>query len=107
LNKAEFARAAKISMGGQELSQNLLDILFALFDKAGKRHSGQPPFPSCWWTFLGDGALSRDEFIEVLRNRLRRGVRRSLAQKTAGGSFVACVRDELRRDARARTEAVF
>ena len=37
LSKKEFARAAKISMNnGEELSANVIDVVFALFDRAGK-----------------------------------------------------------------------
>ncbi len=42
---------------GFELSPHLVDLVFALFDRAG------------------DGRLAHEEFIAVLRNRLRRQIR--------------------------------
>jgi hypothetical protein len=39
-NKQQFARAAKISMGGNEISENMVNIIFALFDKAGEAWLG-------------------------------------------------------------------
>ncbi len=78
LNKQQFARAAKISLGGgREVSDNMIDIIFALFDKAG------------------DNCLSYEEFFVVMRNRLRRQVRRSL-RRTGWEAFKYCVRDEMR-----------
>jgi hypothetical protein len=38
LSKKEFARAAKISLNGQELSEGVIDVIFALFDEAGEFH---------------------------------------------------------------------
>ena len=57
LNKQQFTRAAKISSGGNEISENLVDVIFALFDRAG------------------DNCLSYEEFFVVIKNRLRRQVR--------------------------------
>ena len=59
LNKQQFTRAAKISCaggGGNEISENLVDVIFALFDRAG------------------DNCLSYEEFFVVIKNRLRRQV---------------------------------
>ncbi len=78
MSKREFSRAAKLSLGGSELTDNLVDIVFALFDRAG------------------DGCLSHDEFFAVLRNRLRRQIRRSLKRR-GWGEFRKCLRDEIRR----------
>ena len=56
MNKLQFTRAAKISSGGNEISENLVDVIFALFDRAG------------------DNCLSYEEFFVVIKNRLRRQV---------------------------------
>ena len=56
MNKQQFTRAAKISSGGNEISENLVDVIFALFDRAG------------------DNCLSYEEFFVVIKNRLRRQV---------------------------------
>lgn len=77
LNKQQFARAAKISLGGREISDNMIDIIFALFDKAG------------------DNCLSYEEFFVVMKNRLRRQIRRSL-RRTGWDAFRICVKDEMR-----------
>ena len=56
LNKQQLTRGAKISSGGNEISENLVDVIFALFDRAG------------------DNCLSYEEFFVVIKNRLRRQV---------------------------------
>ncbi len=80
MTKREFSRAAKLSLGGSELSDNLVSLLFALFDRAG------------------DGRLSHDEFFAVLRNRLRRQISRSL-RRSGWGAFRQCLREQIRRAA--------
>lgn len=53
---AEFKRAVKVATG-QELSDNVLDTIFKIFD------------------LDGDDCLSHSEFLGVLRNRIHRGLR--------------------------------
>lgn len=53
---AEFKRAVKVATG-QELSDNVLDTIFKIFD------------------LDGDDCLSHGEFLGVLRNRIHRGLR--------------------------------
>lgn len=77
LNKQQFTRAAKISSGGTEISENMVDVIFALFDRAG------------------DNCLSYEEFFVVIKNRLRRQIRRSL-RRTGWEAFKGCVREEVR-----------
>lgn len=53
---AEFKRAVKVATG-QELSDNVLDTVFKIFD------------------LDGDDCLSHGEFLGVLKNRMHRGLR--------------------------------
>lgn len=53
---AEFKRAVKVATG-QELSENVLDTVFKIFD------------------LDGDNCLSHGEFLGVLKNRLHRGLK--------------------------------
>lgn len=53
---AEFKRAVKV-VTGQELSDNVLDTIFKIFD------------------LDGDHCLSHEEFLGVLKNRMHRGLR--------------------------------
>lgn len=53
---AEFKRAVKVATG-QELSDNVLDTIFKIFD------------------LDGDDCLSHSEFLGVLKNRMHRGLR--------------------------------
>lgn len=53
---AEFKRAVKVATG-QELSDNVLDTVFKIFD------------------LDGDNCLSHGEFVGVLKNRMYRGLR--------------------------------
>lgn len=52
---AEFKRAVKVATG-QELSNNILDTVFKIFD------------------LDGDECLSHEEFLGVLKNRMHRGL---------------------------------
>lgn len=52
---AEFKRAVKVATG-QELSDNILDTVFKIFD------------------LDGDECLSHGEFLGVLKNRMHRGL---------------------------------
>lgn len=52
---AEFKRAVKVATG-QELSNNVLDTVFKIFD------------------LDGDECLSHGEFLGVLKNRMHRGL---------------------------------
>lgn len=53
---AQFKRAVKIATG-QELSENVLDTVFQIFD------------------LDGDNCLSHEEFIAVMKDRMLRGLR--------------------------------
>lgn len=53
---AEFKRAVKVATG-TELSENVLDTVFKIFD------------------LDGDNCLSHGEFLGVLKNRLHRGLK--------------------------------
>ncbi len=77
--RKDFARAAKVSLRGAELSPRVIDVVFAMFDAAG------------------DDRISYDEFFVVVRNRLHRQVRRSLAKRSGLEAFKQCVRDDLKR----------
>lgn len=55
LPSAEFKRAVKVATG-QELSNNILDTVFKIFD------------------LDGDECLSHEEFLGVLKNRMHRGL---------------------------------
>ncbi len=82
MSKPEVAGEAKLSLGGSDLSPHVVDVIFALFDKAG------------------DGALSHDEFFTVLTNRQKRrlgriGARR--AEEPWAKKFAKCVRKEIRK----------
>ena len=126
LTKKQFARAAKISMPtGEGLSENLIEIVFNLFDKAGKIDLTWPDltWPDLTWPDLtdwewttslaerrkemavcnhihffsppGDDCLSYEEFFVVMKNRLRRQVRRSI-KPTGWDAFKNCVKDEIK-----------
>ncbi|TSR75234.1 Calcium uptake protein 2, mitochondrial [Bagarius yarrelli] len=56
IGMAQFKRAVKIATG-QELSKNLLDTVFQIFD------------------LDGDNCLSHEEFIAVMKDRMLRGLR--------------------------------
>ena len=55
----------------------MIDVVFALFDKAG------------------DNKLSYEEFFVVLKNRLHRQVRRSM-KPHGWEAFKTCLKDEIR-----------
>ncbi|KAM4796835.1 calcium uptake protein 2, mitochondrial [Rhinophrynus dorsalis] len=71
---AEFKRAVKVATG-QELSKNVLDTVFKIFD------------------LDGDNCLSHGEFLGVLRNRLHRGLKHVPQQQGFQG-FWKCVKRE-------------
>ena len=56
ISLGEFQRAVKIS-SGFELDQQIVDVIFKIFDTDG------------------DGQLSYKEFIAILKDRLRRGLK--------------------------------
>ncbi|KAM9390052.1 calcium uptake protein 2, mitochondrial [Phaethornis superciliosus] len=73
IKRAEFKRAVKVATG-QELSDNVLDTIFKIFD------------------LDGDDCLSHSEFLGVLRNRMHRGLRVPQQQGIQG--FWKCVKRE-------------
>lgn len=60
---AQFKRAVKIATG-QELSENVLDTVFQIFD------------------LDGDNCLSHKEFIAVMKDRMLRGLRVSICSRS-------------------------
>ncbi|KAM6438417.1 calcium uptake protein 2, mitochondrial [Rhynochetos jubatus] len=73
VKRAEFKRAVKVATG-QELSDNVLDTIFKIFD------------------LDGDDCLSHSEFLGVLRNRIHRGLRVPQQQGIQG--YWKCVKRE-------------
>ncbi|XP_069739629.1 calcium uptake protein 2, mitochondrial isoform X2 [Phaenicophaeus curvirostris] len=73
VKRAEFKRAVKVATG-QDLSDNVLDTIFKIFD------------------LDGDDCLSHSEFIGVLRNRIHRGLRVPQQQGIQG--YWKCVKRE-------------
>ncbi|OCT96103.1 calcium uptake protein 2, mitochondrial [Xenopus laevis] len=71
---AEFKRAVKVATG-QELSNNVLDTVFKIFD------------------LDGDNCLSHGEFLGVLKNRLHRGLKHVPQQQGMHG-YWKCVKRE-------------
>ncbi|XP_063807737.1 calcium uptake protein 2, mitochondrial isoform X2 [Pseudophryne corroboree] len=71
---AEFKRAVKVATG-QELSNNVLDTVFKIFD------------------LDGDNCLSHGEFLGVLKNRLHRGLKHVPHQQGLQG-YWKCVKRE-------------
>ncbi|XP_025052408.1 calcium uptake protein 2, mitochondrial isoform X1 [Alligator sinensis] len=73
VKRAEFKRAVKVATG-QELSDNVLDTVFKIFD------------------LDGDDCLSHGEFLGVLKNRMHRGLRVPQQQGVQG--YWKCVKRE-------------
>uniref|UniRef100_A0A8C6VRG4 Mitochondrial calcium uptake 2 n=1 Tax=Naja naja TaxID=35670 RepID=A0A8C6VRG4_NAJNA len=73
VKRAEFKRAVKVATG-QELSDNVLDTIFKIFD------------------LDGDNCLSHAEFLGVLKNRMHRGLRVPQQQGVQG--YWKCVKRE-------------
>ncbi|KAM9441352.1 calcium uptake protein 2, mitochondrial [Clarias gariepinus] len=73
IGMAQFKRAVKIATG-QELSENVLDTVFQIFD------------------LDGDNCLSHKEFIAVMKDRMLRGLRVQSQQGVSG--FWRCVKKE-------------
>ncbi|XP_028582152.1 calcium uptake protein 2, mitochondrial [Podarcis muralis] len=73
VKRAEFKRAVK-AVTGQELSENVLDTVFKIFD------------------LDGDNCLSHAEFLGVLKNRMHRGLRVPQQQGVPG--YWKCVKRE-------------
>ncbi|TRY80009.1 hypothetical protein TCAL_08930 [Tigriopus californicus] len=78
LSREEFNRASKISLDGQELSEKIVDVIFALFDQTG------------------EDSLSSEEFFTVIKNRLNRQVRKSF-DRTGWNAFKSCLKEEIRK----------
>ncbi|XP_069496775.1 calcium uptake protein 2, mitochondrial isoform X2 [Ambystoma mexicanum] len=70
---AEFMRAVKVATG-QDLSKNVLETIFKIFD------------------LDGDNCLSHGEFLGVMKNRLHRGLK--VAQQQGVQGFWKCVKRE-------------
>ncbi|NXU81081.1 MICU2 protein, partial [Oreotrochilus melanogaster] len=73
IKRAEFKRAVKVATG-QDLSDNVLDTIFKIFD------------------LDGDDCLSYSEFLGVLKNRMHRGLRVPQQQGIQG--YWKCVKRE-------------
>nr|XP_060626925.1 calcium uptake protein 2, mitochondrial [Anolis sagrei ordinatus] len=73
VKQAEFKRAVKV-VTGLELSENILDTIFKIFD------------------LDGDNCLSHTEFLGVLKNRMHRGLRVPQQQGVEG--YWKCVKRE-------------
>ncbi|XP_064361085.1 calcium uptake protein 2, mitochondrial isoform X1 [Dromaius novaehollandiae] len=73
VKRAEFKRAVKVATG-QELSDNVLDTIFKIFD------------------LDGDDCLSHGEFLGVLKNRIHRGLR--VPQQQGIHGYWKCVKRE-------------
>ncbi|XP_060650433.1 calcium uptake protein 3, mitochondrial isoform X6 [Drosophila nasuta] len=76
ISKDEFARAAKICTG-YNLSEHLIDTVFAIFDADG------------------DGLLHYKEFIAIMKDRLHRGFR-SVAKTEGWDAFKYCLNQEMK-----------
>ncbi|KAJ6662317.1 hypothetical protein lerEdw1_012481, partial [Lerista edwardsae] len=73
VKRAEFKRAVKVATG-QELSDNILDTIFTIFD------------------LDGDNCLSHAEFLDILKNRMHRGLR--VPQQQGAHGYWKCVKRE-------------
>nr|XP_034190746.1 calcium uptake protein 3, mitochondrial isoform X2 [Osmia lignaria] len=76
ISKDEFQRAVKICTGSV-LSDHIIDTVFALFDDDG------------------DGQLSYQEFIAIMKDRLRRGFKSQQRHKRFQ-AFTSCVKQEMK-----------
>ncbi|RMX39261.1 hypothetical protein pdam_00018993 [Pocillopora damicornis] len=72
----EFQRAVRISTG-QTLDPYVVHTVFQLFDKDG------------------DGKLSYSEFIELMKDRLKRGFMVPASEKTGWQGFKQCIKREM------------
>ncbi|XP_022086736.1 calcium uptake protein 3, mitochondrial-like isoform X3 [Acanthaster planci] len=78
MNEAEFGRAVQVATG-HILDPHVVHTVFQIFDKDG------------------DGKLSQNEFLGVMKNRIHRGFRTEHLQKPVGWQgFKACVKQELK-----------
>ncbi|XP_076394028.1 calcium uptake protein 3, mitochondrial isoform X4 [Megachile rotundata] len=76
ISKDEFQRAVKICTGSV-LSNHIIDTVFALFDEDG------------------DGQLSYQEFIAIMKDRLHRGFKSQQRRKRLQ-AFTSCVKQEMK-----------
>lgn len=72
----EFQRAVKISTG-HTIEPYVVNVVFMLFDKDG------------------DGKLSHHEFIELMKDRIKRGFKEPLSEKSGWEGFKTCVKKEM------------
>lgn len=72
----EFQRAVKISTG-HTVENHVAHVVFLLFDEDG------------------DGKLSYHEFIELMKDRVKRGFKEPLSEKTGWEGFKLCVKKEV------------
>jgi len=78
ISKGDFRKAVCIC-GGEEISPSVIDAVYTIFDVDG------------------DGQLSTDEFISIMKSRLKRGLRSHLVKDEHGWiKFRNCVRHEMR-----------
>lgn len=76
VTQEEFQRAVRISTG-QTLDPYVVHTVFQLFDKDG------------------DGKLSYSEFIELMKDRLKRGFMVPASEKTGWQGFKQCIKREM------------
>nr|KAG5706198.1 hypothetical protein BaRGS_019525 [Batillaria attramentaria] len=78
VSQADFQRAVKVCTGHM-LGDHVVDTVFQIFDSDG------------------DGNLSHQEFISIMKDRLHRGARSHLMHtQNTWDAFRACVRNEMR-----------
>jgi Ca2+-binding EF-hand superfamily protein len=82
LGKEAFHRAYKITTGGLEISPNILDTLYVLFDADN------------------DGKLSKREFIGVMKDTVQRGFRYNENQFRGSQGFKDCLKHEMKLSSR-------
>ncbi|XP_074651362.1 calcium uptake protein 3, mitochondrial-like isoform X13 [Tubulanus polymorphus] len=79
ISQDEFQRAVKVCVG-HTLDKNLVNTVFQIFDTDG------------------DGHLSHQEFISIMKDRLHRGVRSHLDEKSQWSIFKTCVKREIKQN---------
>ncbi|XP_071786354.1 calcium uptake protein 3, mitochondrial-like isoform X5 [Asterias amurensis] len=77
MNEGEFGRAVQIATG-HFLDPHVVHTVFQIFDMDG------------------DGKLSQNEFLGVMKNRIHRGFREHLQKPVGWQGFKACVKQELK-----------
>ena len=93
LSREEFKRASKICLNGATLPDRVINMVFCLFDVKGNLYGKFYYFRFISFNSTkGDGLLGEEEFIVVMRNRLRRRLMAPLYPKDPWIKFKRCVR---------------